>query len=243
MHYQAILKTVREHLTKICTHEHGHIFILALINSMDDTKALKKSIFDPIYSEIETIVENEWGRKVVEWFVAPADTTCYHPQTIALLEEGLKFSKKDKEVRRSELLEAVDDSLCKAIRDNPYFWLRGGHTAITTVTILKNCKGNHLKEALNALADVVLNVDWMIPLKETVEQENKETKRIKKMLEANVEDDKKEEKPEMIAGVEHAGLHIALKKLLKLTTFPSSLAEKLTENVVSVIILERIFEA
>lgn len=209
---------------------------MALINSTDDTKALKKSIFDPIFADIEKIAGNEWGRKVIEWFVAPADTACYHPHTIALLEEGLQYSKKDKEVRRAELLEGVDDSLCKAISENGYFWLRGGHMALTTCNILKNCKGTNVKNALNALADVVCNVEWIVPLKEPTEDEDKKASQtqIKKKLEANdANEEKKEEKPELIAGVEHAGLHIAMKKLLKLTDFPASLADKLTDDVVS----------
>lgn len=223
-------------MIKICTHEHGHILILTLVNSMDDTKALKKSIFDPIFAEIETIAANEWGRKVIEWFVAPADTTCYHPQIISLLEDGLKFSKKDKEVRRAELLKAVDDSLCKAISENPHFWLRGGHTAITTVAILKNSqKGSHLKSALDSLAQVVVDSNWTVPLKEIIEDENKEAKIIKKKLEATKQNVEKmeEDKLQMVTGVEHAGLHISLKKLLKLTQFPSSLSEYLTSELVS----------
>lgn len=200
---------------------------------------MKKSIFDPIFAEIETIAANEWGRKVIEWFVAPADTTCYHPQTISLLEEGLKFSKKDKEVRRAELLEAVHESLCKAISENPHFWLRGGHTAITTVAICKAIpieKGSHyLKSALDSLAQLVVDGKWTVPLKEISEEENTEAKNIKKKLEAtnNVEQKMEEDKVQMVAGVEHAGLHISLKKLLKLTQFPSSLSEKLTSDVVS----------
>lgn len=63
--FQAILKTLKEHLIKLCTHEFGHILIIAIVNSMDDTKALKKSIFDPIFNEINTIVSNEWGRKII----------------------------------------------------------------------------------------------------------------------------------------------------------------------------------
>lgn len=228
------MKTIREHLTKLCTHEHGHIFILALVNSMDDTKALKKSIFDPIFAEIKTIISNEFGRKVVEWFVAPADTKCYHPQMISLLEEGLQFSKKDKQVRRAELLEAVEESLCKSIAEDPAFFLRGGHMALTTVSILKNCKDENAKSALDALAEVVCNVDWKVTPNEHIEEEkDKEALRIKKMLEADDSDDeKKEEKPQLVSGVEHAGLHIALKKLLKLTKFPVSLAQQLTSEVV-----------
>lgn len=225
---------IREHLTKICTHEHGHLLILAIVNSMDDTKALKKIIFDHIISEIDTIASTEFGRRVVEWFVSPGDKAVFHPATVAFLEEGLQFSKKDKDVRRAELLEAVDEQLCTAIEAKPQFWLRGGHVALSLVTILKNCKKENAKKALDALADVVCSGTWMVALKEQIE-ENKEAKNIKKLLEPHGEDEDSdsEENNETVAGVEHAGLHIALKKLLKLTKFSSSLAEKLTKDVVS----------
>lgn len=227
------MKTVREHLIKLCTHEHGYVFILTIINSMDDTKALKKSIFDPIFAEIETIVANEWGRKVIDWFVAPADRTCFHPQTIEYIEEGLKYSKKDKETRRAELLEQVNDPLCKTIAENPYFWLRGGHIAITTWNILKTCKGDAAKSAFDAVADVVCNVDWKVAPKE-VEEEKKEGEEFKKLLVMKTEESKCEKTvPELVSGVEHAGLHIALKKLTKIPQFPASLTEKLTDEVVS----------
>lgn len=61
---QAIVKSLKEHLIKLCVHEHGHVLILAIINSMDDTKALKKAVFDIIFSQIEYIASTEWGKKV-----------------------------------------------------------------------------------------------------------------------------------------------------------------------------------
>ncbi|XP_031628885.1 protein penguin [Contarinia nasturtii] len=230
---RAILKSVREHLIKLCTHEHGHVFILTIINSTDDTKALKKSIFDPIFAEIESVAANEWGRKVIDWFVAPEDRARFHPQVIGLIEEGLQYSKKDKEVRRTELLEQISEPLCKTIIENPYFWLRGGHIAITTLNILKNCKHDQAqKKALEAVADVICNVDWKVTPKE-VEEENKEVAEIKKKLEAKTEESKdKKDIPELVLGVEHAGLHIALKKIMKIEQFPAALATKLTEEVV-----------
>lgn len=234
---QAILKSVREHLIKLCTHEHGHVFILTIINVTDDTKALKKSIFDPIFAEIEAIAINEWGRKIIDWFVAPGDRACFHPQTVGLIEEGLQYSKKDKDTRRAELLEQVSESLCKAITENPYFWLRGGHIAITTFNILKNCKGEFVKSALDRVAEVLCNVDWKVTPKE-VEEENKEAEKIKKKLLSKADETKLEKiMPELILGVEHAGLHIALKKILKVEGFPAALAEQLTEKVVSIIIV------
>lgn len=205
---------------------------MTIINATDDTKALKKSIFDPIFAEIESVAANEWGRKVIDWFVAPEDRARFHPQVIALIEEGLQYSKKDKEVRRSELLEQVSEPLCKTIIENPYFWLRGGHIAITTLNILKSCKHELAQKALEAVAEVICNADWKVTPKE-VEEENKDTTEIKNKLVAKSEESKdKKDIPELVLGVEHAGLHIALKKILKIEQFPSVLANKLTDEVV-----------
>lgn len=229
---------------------------------MDDTKALKKAIFDHIFSQIEVVVSTEWGRRIIEWFVAPGDTTVFHPQITAFLEEGLKFSKKDKDTRRAELLEAVEEPLCKAIAENPSFWLRGGHTALATAAILKNCKSDNLKMAFDALSKVVCNVEWKVAEKEVVEEipdaENGTATKIvdgasvtttatTKIKKKKVFVGNEEEKPEplaktdeLILGVEHAGLHIALKKILKLgkdvndsIKFSTSLVNNLTEEVVS----------
>lgn len=167
------MKSLKEHLVKLCTHEHGHILILAIVNAMDDTKALKKAIFDTIFSQIEFVVSNEWGRKVIQWFVAPEDTSLFHPQINAFLEEGLKFSKKEKSVRRSELCEAVEEPLCKAIASNPNFWLRGGHTGLATAAILKMSKGDNLKLAYDGLAQTICANEWTVSAKEVEEKEEK----------------------------------------------------------------------
>lgn len=236
------MKTIREHLIKLCTHEHGHIFILNIVNATDDTKALKKSIFDPIYAEIETIAANEWGQKVIDWFVAPAKTTSFHPQMIAAIDEGLKFSKKDKDVRRAELLEQVNDPLCQAIANNPYFWMRGGHIAFTTFNILSNCSGDVVQTALDAVAGVVCDINWMVAPKEVEDVKQKTTIDIKKKLEGkesidedgtDADDDKKNVPVEMVFGVEHAGLHMALKKFFTIPAFAATLTAKLDDKVVS----------
>lgn len=238
---------------------------------MDDTKALKKAIFDTIFAEITVVMSSEWGRRVIEWFVSPANTAAFHPQMTALLEEGLKFSKKDKETRRAELLEAVQEPLCNAIAENPEFWLRGGNTALATAAILKSCTGDHLKKAFDALATVVCNVDWKVlpkePEEEVAENADKaiKTEKIEGATVTSVDIKTKTPKikkkkvfvgnedasaapaaeVELVTGVEHAGLHIALKKILKLgkdlpesIKFSSSLSENLTDDVVSGYIIE-----
>lgn len=247
---RAIVKVLREHLIKICTHEHGHVLILAIVNSMDDTKALKKAIFDYLFPEIETLMTNEWGRRVIEWFVSPGDTATFHPQIVAVLEEGLINSKKDKEVRRQELLDAVEEPLCNAIANNPALWLKSGKVGLVTAALLKNFRGEHLKKAFGSLATLICNAEWQVPVKDVDETPAEATptgtdgaatepKKIKKKkIFAGAEPVVK--KPEeMISGVEHAGLHVGLKKLFKIgketdVKFSSALAEHLTTEIVSI---------
>lgn len=125
---------------KICTHEQGHVFIIAVINALDDTKATKKAIFDPIYAEIQTIAANQWGRRVIEWFVSPADKNSFHPQFITYIEEGLKYGKKDKDVRRKEIFEQIEEPIAKTITDAPEFWFSDGHIGLVTANIINKCK-------------------------------------------------------------------------------------------------------
>lgn len=137
---QAIIKNIKEHLIKICTHEHGHVFVIAILNALDDTKATKKAIYDNIHPELQTLMVNQWGRRVIEWLILPADTNCFHPKFIATIEEGLQYGKKDKDVRRKEIFEQIEEPIATAIAENPEFWLSDKHIGLVTAEIVKKCK-------------------------------------------------------------------------------------------------------
>lgn len=254
---RAIVKTLREHLIKLCTHEFGHILIISIVNSMDDTKALKKVFFDGIFADIETVVASVHGQKVIEWFVRPGNTTGFHPGTTALIEEGLKYGKKDKDARRAELLEAVEEPLCASIAENAHLWLRGGKTALATAEILSAFKGDNLKKAFDGLAEVIADPNWKVPVKEVETEADSEKKIViktekeeetaapkkikkKKVFAGNEEKEDEKKAVDLALGVEHPGVHMALKKIARLgkdvegaVKFSSSLVEKLNDEVVS----------
>lgn len=242
---RGIVKSLKEHLENICTHEHGHVLILAIVNTMDDTKAIKKSLFDPIYPQLESIVESQWGRKVLEWFVEPADKECFHPQLIAFLEEGLKYGKKDKETRRKEILEQIQEPLRSKIVENPKFWLKTGHIGLTTGIVLKHLDADNFSPAAESLAKIISQPDWTVNVKEEEEEKKKakaEAEEIEKKISAEVKAPKVEE-IETIAGIEHSGLHIALKKIIKhdkersaagLQTFGGFVANEVTSETIGV---------
>ncbi|KRF94029.1 uncharacterized protein Dmoj_GI14891, isoform B [Drosophila mojavensis] len=159
---RAVIKKIKEHLLKISMHEHGHTFLIALLNALDDTKAIKKSIFDPLYGDLKTLVSNNYGRRVVQWMVAPGDTSCFHPGFIETIELGLKFGKKDKATRRQEILDQVEAPISLAMAESPAFWLSNNHIGLVTANILKHLTGEHYEKAVTALAQVIADVNWRI---------------------------------------------------------------------------------
>ncbi|XP_037818715.1 protein penguin [Lucilia sericata] len=246
---RAIIKNIKEHLVKICTHEHGHIFAIAVLNALDDTKATKKAIYDTIHPELQTLMANQWGRRVIEWLVSPGDTNCFHPTFIATIEEGLQYGKKDKEVRRKEIFEQIEEPIATAISENPEFWLSDKHIGLVTAEILKKLTSTNFANAAAALAKIVAKSDWSVSVEEeskdkkvkkpqdvekiiaeATKLKTKQRKQAQKIIikEDNEEtaegeqeeDSDNEEKEEQVStvnvlGIEEAGLHIVLKKIIK----------------------------
>lgn len=194
---RAIIKTIKEHMIKICTHEHGHIFVIAVVNSLDDTKATKKALFDPILTELQTIAANQFGRRVIEWFVSPGDTKSFHPHFTSYIEEGLKYGKKDKEIRRKEIFEQIEEPIAKAIADAPEFWFADGHIGLVAANLLNKLTSSNFTNAAQSLANLMCKSDWTIT-SSVVGKDEKETKA-----------------PEPIEGIVDAGLHVVLKKIIK----------------------------
>ncbi|KAH8294499.1 hypothetical protein KR044_005278, partial [Drosophila immigrans] len=159
---RAILKNIKEHLLKIALHEHGHVFLISLFNVLDDTKAAKKSVYDPLHGDLKTLVASPHGRRVIQWLIAPGDTVCFHPSFIKFIDGGLEHSKKDKDVRRKELLEQIEGPIADAISEDPAYWLSNSTIGLVTITILKHITGEHYSKAAAALAPVVATADWRI---------------------------------------------------------------------------------
>ncbi|KAH8400467.1 hypothetical protein KR222_000957, partial [Zaprionus bogoriensis] len=282
---RAIIKNIKEHLLKIALHEHGHVFLIALLNALDDTKATKKAIYDYLHGDLKTLVANQYGRRVVQWLVAPGDTTCFHPHFIRHIEEGLAYGKKEKQARRQEILEQLEAPIAQAIAEDAAFWLSSSHIGLVTADILNHITGEHYEKAATALAPVVAGVEWRVtavpvegdkqkkkPIHDTeafiaeATKERKKKQQQKKEQEAppavssdeeSGDDDedenaadssapakkakKDEDKaaPELptVVGIEDAGMHHVLKKIIKndqkreQTPFASQLLQHLSPEV------------
>ncbi|KAH8386828.1 hypothetical protein KR093_002803, partial [Drosophila rubida] len=201
---RAILKNIKEHLLKIAVHEFGHVFLISLFNVLDDTKAAKKSVYDPLHGDLKTLVASPHGRRVIQWLIAPGDTVCFHPSFIKFIDGGLVHSKKDKDVRRKELLEQVEGPIAQAMEDNAAFWLSNSIIGLVTITILKHIQGEHYNKAAAALAPVVAAADWRISPMPAESEQQSQSKDTESIIAAATEQRKKNKKKVAIVEPEAA---------------------------------------
>lgn len=59
------MKALKEHITELAKHEHGHCTIITLLDVVDDTVLLNKIILSELLKHALELASAEWGRKVV----------------------------------------------------------------------------------------------------------------------------------------------------------------------------------
>ncbi|CAH1645699.1 unnamed protein product [Spodoptera littoralis] len=158
---KTILKVVKEHAVALSKHKTGYRLLIAIFDSVDDTVLVKKAIVSTLASNLKDIAKDHWGNMTLHWLVKPKDSGAFHPTFIKFLEEGAKSgtSKKDADLRVSELREAILPALKKHMEEEPEFWLSSKTNMLLTVAVL-SIESN--KEILEALAKVICKPDWCI---------------------------------------------------------------------------------
>ena len=143
---KSIIKSFKTFVPKICKDEYGHMVLLASFDCVDDTKLLAKAVM----SELDTkqdgdgdnsggtmgdVLSTDFGRKTLMYLLAGRDKTYFHPDYLALLEQGdgNDYSKKDTDIRRKEMAEAAQPALFKFLAQNLFGILSSGKLGPSTI--------------------------------------------------------------------------------------------------------------
>ncbi|XP_059059205.1 protein penguin [Achroia grisella] len=156
---KTILKVVKEHALSLSKHKTGYRLLLAIFDSVDDTVLVKKAIVSTLANNLKDIAKDHWGVMTLHWLIKPKDSAIFHPSLIKLLEDGSSSgtSKKDGDLRTSELREAILPVLKQDIESDPEFWVSNKTIMLLTVAILSiECT----KEMLNSLSKAICRPDW-----------------------------------------------------------------------------------
>ncbi|CAH8630948.1 unnamed protein product [Schistosoma rodhaini] len=77
-----LVKGLKTCVQNIAFNEHGHLFIIGLIDSVDDIILLQKTIFREILDDLELFVMHPNARKVLLYMLSPRDRRHFCPQLI-----------------------------------------------------------------------------------------------------------------------------------------------------------------
>eukprot|EP00794_Sanderia_malayensis_P008276 gene8276-9160_t len=115
-----LIKSFKSFSKKICMEEYGHLSLLAAFDVVDDTVFVTKAILSEIVSELESIIQDQYGRKVLLYLLNGRDKRFFNQQYISNLEkgDGNITSKKSSDVRQAELRKGILDPLLKYINEN-----------------------------------------------------------------------------------------------------------------------------
>lgn len=183
-----IMKALKGNIKIISMSEHGYLILLALFDSVDDTVLIKKIIFSEIQNDLIDIALNDYGKHVILYLIARRNSHYFAPSIVKYLEQGDNnaISKKPANIREKELLYSISDSLLESVITNISIWMSNSSIAMVTLAILKIGIGEKLKRAFEAVAIFISD------------------------LKSKIKEGDEEYKP-----IEHAGLHMMLKKLIQ----------------------------
>jgi len=161
---KSILKSFKTYVMKICKEEYGHLVMLALFDAVDDTVLVKKAIFSEMLPELQDIIANQYGRKVILYLLKPRSHSYFLPDIVKLLEggDGNLYSKKVASVRQEELRSAILPELLKTMVPHVSDILINKSVAIVLLAAVE-CSGDlpELKQLYEEIAKIVAK-----PLKE-----------------------------------------------------------------------------
>lgn len=128
-------------MEKTCLEEFGHLVLMAIFDTVDDTKLVAKAILGEVTENFKKIVSDKYGLRVVKYLVGGRNPTYIYPDAVKLLQQGdgNSQSKKDPAVRRKELTEVVAPTVLKWLAEQLQAGLYN-----PPMTITFTCFLNHL---------------------------------------------------------------------------------------------------
>ncbi|KAK5984359.1 Pumilio domain-containing protein 12 [Trichostrongylus colubriformis] len=115
-----IVKNFKDLVVKVAMEHYGHRVLLALFDTIDDTVLINKYITTELSHEMNKLILDTWGEKVIHYIVHPRDGRGMPREEIELLQEGDSnpHSKKEKKVRYAEIYRSICEALYAYLASN-----------------------------------------------------------------------------------------------------------------------------
>jgi pumilio family protein 6 len=159
-----VIKCLKDKVLDAVNHPSGYIVIQRILDVVDDTVLVQKSILAEMNDELLAISMHPNGRKVLLQLFSPINKAYLSPDDIELLAPPMVPSaddasvlvvnyKKDPDARREELLKGLLPKLEDVCRENAAAMLRSKEGRDVLVEVLKRSNSDELQ---SAVVDAVL---------------------------------------------------------------------------------------
>lgn len=119
---KAIMKSFREHIVKAMTDEYGWMAVVALFMCVDDTVLLTKAFSPDISKKCVDLFEDRFARKVFLYTLGGLQGRYFTDREMKIFKTVQEWkqttSKKADDLRRSEILQSLSDSLVSTLVEN-----------------------------------------------------------------------------------------------------------------------------
>lgn len=121
-----VVKSIQEPLKEMITNKIAHLFIIHVLNNLDDTVVSKKKILNDILLTIDENITDKYFNTVFLGIYAPKSKRFFQQDEINAFEAkmDLSTSKKDPAVRRIELMNIVTKPLETFFEEHMMWYLQ-----------------------------------------------------------------------------------------------------------------------
>ncbi|KRZ66679.1 Pumilio domain-containing protein -like protein [Trichinella papuae] len=139
-----LLKSMRMHVTKMCLQAYSYIFVLAILECVDDRVVLEKIVLREIFSNLESISKSKTGIKVLLYLMMSRDRRYIPKGVIDILEKGdnKQHSKKSLSVKVEEIVNLSSEPLLNFVTEHLQELLSSGSTTLLIPAVLEKAVGN-----------------------------------------------------------------------------------------------------
>lgn len=157
---KTLVRSLKPFVTKLATDEYGHLVLITLFNTVDDTVFVSKAFISELKKSICYLIKSKFGRRPLLYILLGRSSRYFSPLVLAKLKEvddlKRKTSKKDDETRRQELKNAFSPMLLEAIAGNARDLLEVSIGSQFIAEALLYSAGADRTAALEAICDACL---------------------------------------------------------------------------------------
>ncbi|KAI0763930.1 ARM repeat-containing protein [Trametes elegans] len=137
-----IVKAIKPHVERMCKDDEAQLVLFTALDIIDDTKLTAKSLVSDIVAAAPSLYTSPQGRRAIFYLVSPRTRRHFTPAQIATLAETdpirAKTSKKDDELRATEIRKAASDGLLQWVaEDGPEVARDTGGSLVVTEIMLE----------------------------------------------------------------------------------------------------------